>query len=79
MATPHVTGVIALMLEKNPNLAQSTVEPILENTALAIPPGSMTVWDLVPTQGWYTYSWGGSEATGAGLILADAAVSAVPP
>jgi len=77
MATPHVSAVAALMLEKNPTLNQAQVESIIKATALPIPPGSMTVWDLVPTQGWYTYSWG-SDATGAGLIQADAAVAAVP-
>ncbi|MCL6579886.1 MAG: S8 family serine peptidase [Candidatus Bathyarchaeota archaeon] len=75
MATPHVTGVVALMLQKNPSLTQSLVENILETTALAILPSSMTVWDLYPTQGWYTYSWG-SDATGKGLVQADAAVAA---
>jgi subtilisin family serine protease len=34
MATPHVTGVIALMLQKSPNLTQEDVEYILESTAL---------------------------------------------
>jgi subtilisin family serine protease len=77
MATPHVTGVIALMLEKNPNLVQSTVETILENTALAIPPGSMVIWDLVPTQGFYTRTWG-ADATGSGLVQADQAIGATP-
>jgi len=77
MATPHVTSVIAVMLQKNPSLAQSQVETILENTALAIPPGSMTIWDLDPTQDWYTRTWG-SNATGAGLVQADQAITATP-
>jgi len=75
MSCPHVTSVVAMMLEKNPTLTQSTVEGILESTALPIPPGSMTVWDLVPSQGWYTYSWG-TTATGSGLVQAIAAVNA---
>jgi len=77
MSTPHVASVAAMMLEKNPNLIQSQVETILEKTALPIRAGSMTVWDLVPTQGWYTYSWG-KDATGSGLLQADKAVAAVP-
>jgi len=77
MATPHVSAVAALMLEKNPALTQAEVEDIMKSTALYIPPGSMTVWDLSPTQGWYTYSWG-LDATGSGLIQADAAIGAVP-
>jgi subtilisin family serine protease len=73
MATPHVTGVIALMLQKNPNLNQTQVEEILKTTALKIEPGSMTVWDLYPTQGWYNYTWY-DNATGAGLVQADKAL-----
>lgn len=76
MATPHVSGVVAQMLEKNPTLDQAGVELILKATALSIPAGSMTVWDLSPTQGWYTYSWY-NNATGSGLVQADAAVAAV--
>ncbi|MEM2094396.1 MAG: S8 family serine peptidase, partial [Candidatus Bathyarchaeia archaeon] len=76
MAAPHVTGIVAMMLEKNPTLTQAQVEEILENTALPIPPGSMTVWDLYPTEGWHTYVWG-KEATGSGLVQADSAVASV--
>jgi subtilisin family serine protease len=75
MATPHVSAIAAQMLEKNPTLTQTQVESIMKSTALPIAPGSMTVWDLSPTQGWYTYSWG-SDATGSGLIQANAAVAA---
>jgi subtilisin family serine protease len=77
MATPHVSGVVALMLQKNPTLDQFKVESILKTTALTLPAGSLMVWDLSPTQGWYTYSWG-SDATGSGLVQADAAVAATP-
>jgi len=77
MATPHVASVIALMLEKNPSLTQSAVESILESTALKISAGSMTVFDLVPTPGFYTYSWG-KDATGRGLVQANKALAAVP-
>jgi subtilisin family serine protease len=80
MATPHVSAVAAQMLQKNPTLTQAEVESTMKSTALPIAPGSMTVWDLSPTQDFYTYSWG-SDATGSGLIQADAAVAAVslPP
>jgi subtilisin family serine protease len=77
MAAPHVTGVAAQLLQKDPSLDQGQVESILKSTALQILPGSMTVWDLDPTQDWYTYSWG-ADATGSGLIQADAALAAVP-
>jgi subtilisin family serine protease len=75
MSCPHVTGVAALMLEKNPMLTQTDVESILKSTALSISPGSMEIWDLGPPQTWYTYSWG-ADATGSGLIQADDAVAA---
>jgi subtilisin family serine protease len=77
MAAPHVTAVAAQMLEKNPTLVQTDVEEIMKTNALLIPAGSMLVFDLSPTPGFYTYSWG-SEATGSGLIQANAAVAAVP-
>jgi len=77
MSAPHVTGVAAQMLEKNPMLGQADVESILKATALGIPAGSMEIWDLSPTQGWYEYSWG-TDATGSGLIQANAALDEVP-
>jgi len=78
MATPHVTSVAAMMLEKNPTLTQGQVETILETTALPIPPGSMSVFYItVLPNGFVTVSWG-ADATGAGLVLADAAVAATP-
>ena len=77
MSAPHVTGVAAQMLEKNPTLDQGQIESTLKGTALNIPAGSMEIFDLSPTMGWYTYSWG-TNATGSGLIQADAALTAVP-
>ncbi|MCS7366965.1 MAG: S8 family serine peptidase [archaeon YNP-WB-062] len=77
MATPHVSAVAALMLQKNPDLSQSEVEGILKSTALSISPGSMTVFDYGSQGwGWYTYEWD-KNATGAGLIQADKALERV--
>jgi subtilisin family serine protease len=76
MSAPHVTGIAAQMLEKDPTLEQGQVETILKDTALDIPAGSMTIFDLTPTMDWYTYSWG-ANATGSGLVLANAALAAV--
>jgi subtilisin family serine protease len=76
MSAPHVTAVIAQMLQKDPTLDQGTVEGILKDTALEIPAGSMSIYDLTPTEGWYTYSWD-VDSTGEGLIQADLALGAV--
>lgn len=84
MSTPHASAVAALMLEKNPNLMQSDVEYYLRETALPLPYNSgMWIFDLYDAEGnfapgMYWYEWGESEATGSGLIQADAAVTAVP-
>jgi len=69
MATPHVAGLAALMLEKDGSLDQPRVESILETTALLIPAGSATVAGE-------TFTWG-SDATGAGLVQADQALGAL--
>jgi len=80
MATPHVSGVLALMLQKDMrdgsiNLTQDKAEYILESTALEITWYEATVYD--PTIGGYvTVTWG-DDAVGSGLIQADAAVNAV--
>ncbi|MEM2926229.1 MAG: S8 family serine peptidase [Candidatus Bathyarchaeia archaeon] len=77
MATPHVSAVVALMLERNPYLTQRQVERILQGTALKIPAGSMVIFDYGPKGwDWYTYRWD-RKATGSGLIQADKAVASV--
>jgi subtilisin family serine protease len=72
MATPHVSGVVALMLDKNPSLVQSTVESKLKATALPIAAGSMLIWDYNQPA---FVTWG-LDATGSGLVQANAAVAA---
>jgi subtilisin family serine protease len=76
MASPHVAGLVALMLEKDPTLTAADVEAILETTALWIPAGSASVNDGSGQT--VEISWG-SNATGSGLALADAALAAVGP
>ncbi len=75
MASPHVAGIVALMVEKNGSLPAGQVETILEDTALYLAPGSLPV--LNPDGTTTVYSCG-ADATGAGLTTADAALGAVP-
>jgi subtilisin family serine protease len=84
-AAPTVSAIAAMMLEKNPGLSQEDIESILKMTTIPILTSTMTVFDLYDwTQGWfyfnpgfYTYSWD-DDATGAGLVNADAALKATP-
>jgi subtilisin family serine protease len=74
MATPHVAGVVALMAQKKPALGQAEAEQILTSTATPLPAGCR---DIVEPAGPTQVCWGG-DATGAGLVTADAALSAIP-
>lgn len=75
MASPHVAGIVALMLQKDPGLTASEAEAILEATAIPLPPGSRIIW--TPWGSTENPSWG-ADATGAGLADADAALAAIP-
>ncbi len=80
MASPHVAGLAALMLEKNPELVQGEVENIMKSTALHIPPGSgfdLLLWLLGIPGLSATPTWE-ADATGSGLVQADAALAATP-
>ena len=80
-ATPHVAGVIALLLEAdmedgNQDLTAAEVEYILEDSALPIQTTSAWVFD--PFEGFpVLISWG-SDATGAGIVQADVALTYIP-
>jgi len=74
MAAPHVAGVAALMLQKNPNLDQDDVEAILKGSALPIPAGSY----VDPAIGVENVWGSGAGEQGAGLLQADAALAATP-
>ena len=73
MASPHVAGIAALMAQKNPSLTAGKVERILEKSAITLAPGSrdiMTPWGYSVEISW------GEDATGAGMIDAEAALAA---
>jgi subtilisin family serine protease len=73
MATPHVAGIVALMCQKKPSLTAAAAESILKSSAIALPPGSRTV--ALPDGTTEVQSWG-SDATGSGMVTADAALKA---
>jgi subtilisin family serine protease len=79
-AAPHVTGTLALMAEKDPSLRQAEAEAILKSTAIPLPAGTRTIFEVfnlsfeVVNQ-FVTVSWG-ADATGAGMLDAAAAVKA---
>lgn len=74
MAAPHVTGIAALMMQKNPSLTQADVEGILESSAIPMAAGCRDVMEIsVPKH----ICWD-EDATGAGLVTADAALAATP-
>ena len=76
MASPHVAGIVALMLEKDPALVAGQVEDILEATAIPLAPGSRNVY--LPGGTVATYSWG-ADATGHGLVNTTGALALVAP
>jgi subtilisin family serine protease len=82
MATPHVTAVAALLLQKKPTMTQGDVEQILKSSALAIPPtGTRAIFDLDHAA---TITWDLDCAgepcnpVGSGLIQVDAALAKIP-
>jgi subtilisin family serine protease len=75
MASPHVAGIVALMVQKDPSLTAADAEAILEGAAIPLPAGSRTIYG--PSGASEVVSWG-DDATGSGLITADAALNAIP-
>ena len=74
MASPHVAGIAALMLQKQPLLAPADVETLLENSAIPMGAGCANVLEPAgPTR----ICWG-QNATGHGLATASAALAATP-
>lgn len=80
MATPHVSGVAALILQKDSKLTQAQVEDILKGTATPLPtaiaPSPFAYnWVRWPDGNIYAFKWA-ADATGTGIIQADAALLA---
>lgn len=75
MASPHVAGIAALMMQKNDTLVQADVESILEGAALPMGGGCQDVYQ--PSGAIETICWG-TDATGNGLITADGALAGTP-
>lgn len=73
-AAPHVTGIVAQMLQKDPALGQAQAEAILRATALPIP--SSPAFFVTPL-GSGVLPWD-AHASGAGLVQGDAALAATP-
>ena len=76
MATPHVSGVVALILQANPNLTPAEVEAIIRDAADPLPfKGKAKVFNIF-THEFELITWGydGLNAVGYGLLQADTAV-----
>lgn len=75
MAAPHVTGMIALILQSFPDLTQSEVEFIVKNAARGNPLPADGTWDYSPfaSDPFIFHSWKGGDY-GAGFLTADAAL-----
>jgi len=76
VAAPHVTGAVALMLQKDPGLTEAQAESTIEGSAVPLGAGCRSV---IPEPGAEAAQvcWG-TDATGAGLLDAAAAVAATP-
>jgi subtilisin family serine protease len=75
MASPHVAGIVALMMQKYPALTAAQAESILTGAAIPLPAGCRTISG--PSGATEQVCWG-ADATGSGLITADAALGATP-
>jgi subtilisin family serine protease len=75
MASPHVAGTVALMAQKYPALTAGEAETILTGSAIELAPGCRMVWTPYGYQEEFCWE---ADATGAGLLDADAALAATP-
>jgi subtilisin family serine protease len=85
-SAPLVAGIAALMLEKDPNVNQATVESILKSTALpmAANDGRAGVLEPLLYGTYFDAAWDDDcsgtpcDPVGAGLVQADGALAATP-
>ncbi|WP_211317870.1 S8 family peptidase [Deinococcus yavapaiensis] len=75
MASPHVAGIVALMVQKNQALTADQAEAILEASSRPMNPGSLVVPQ--PSGATETFSWDG-DATGSGLVSAATTLGSTP-
>lgn len=75
MASPHVAGIVALMLQKNASLTAGQVEGILTATAIPLGAGCRNVYG---SNGVLQNICWGANATGAGLTTANGALAGTP-
>jgi len=72
MASPHVAGIVALMVQKNPELTATEAESILTASAVGLAPGCRDVYG--PNGTTTQYCWA-ADATGSGLVNAETALT----
>jgi subtilisin family serine protease len=75
MAAPHVAGIVALMAQKNSSLTALDAELILESSATYLAPGCRDITTIAGTPEQVCWD---ADATGSGLVTADAALVATP-
>jgi subtilisin family serine protease len=73
MATPHVSGMAALVLQSYPKIRQETMEDILKTAAAGLPMPSDGAWVYDPWYGVYHFEWFGID-WGNGFLQADRAL-----
>ncbi|MBN2852388.1 MAG: S8 family serine peptidase [Clostridia bacterium] len=76
MASPHVAGIVALMAEKQPAMTAAEAEAYLEDSAIPMDAGTRSIL-TGPGGVFYDIEWG-TDATGAGLVDAAAALDMIP-
>ncbi|MGQ9641396.1 MAG: S8 family peptidase [Candidatus Bathycorpusculaceae bacterium] len=77
MATPHVSGIASIILQKYPCLTQSFIEAILKLSAQCLPPWYDGAWVYDPFVGdIYYFEWNCTD-WGAGWVQADRAICMV--